>query len=223
MLILFAIIPLVLRRQGYLVKHAYIIRQTPKNDVYNAIQIHYASAIKELFYTGGVVSSVSNDGAWYLVQCKPRDSFRAESHLINQGYVCFHPTHVIKKKVAGSIQSSIQPLFPYYLFIWLHTQSNWSTIRSTRGVSRIVTFNSIPAQVPIRIIDGLKFYCERRNKLEPEPLFKKGDRVLITQGCFKDLEAIVTASKGEERVVLLLNLFHREQQIELGSELLVAC
>ena len=53
-----------------------------------------------------------NDGQWYLVQCKPRESFQAEANLNNQGYQCFHSTYPVKRKIAGVVQSDIAPLFP---------------------------------------------------------------------------------------------------------------
>ena len=157
-----------------------------------------------------------NDGRWYLIQCKPRESFRAETNLNNQGYQCFHPTYPVKRKIAGVVQSVIAPLFPHYLFVLLNSTDNWSSIRSTRGVSKIVYFNSLPASLDHHIIAGLQQQCARLNGQAAEPILKVGQRVVITEGCFKELEAIVTATSGEERVTLLINLFNRQQYIDVS-------
>ncbi|GGI82235.1 transcription/translation regulatory transformer protein RfaH [Legionella impletisoli] len=166
-----------------------------------------------------MIQDVFKENKWYLVQCKPRQTFRAELHLTNQGYHCFHPTYPVKKKVRTNgtiaIQTTIEPLFPHYLFVSLSNLDSWYTIRSTRGVKSIVTFNGIPGSVSHSILEGIRYHCNVLNGLEPEPMFKEGQRVRITEGCFKELEAIVAANTGEERVILLLNLFNREQQIEL--------
>ena len=154
---------------------------------------------------------------WYLVQCKPRESFRAEAHLQNQNYTCFHPTYPVKRKIAGKISVTIAPLFSHYLFILLSDTDNWSAIRSTRGVSRIVRFNGVPASLDHHLVEELQRHCARLHGINPEPLYKVGDRVMVTDGCFKELEAIVTATNGEERVVLLLNLFNRPQHVELST------
>jgi transcriptional antiterminator RfaH len=37
--------------------------------------------------------------------------------------------------------------------------------------------------------------------------------VRITQGCFSDVEAILVANDGNERVVLLMNILHSEQTL----------
>src|SRR5207249_2135369 len=126
------------------------------------------------------------------------------------------PTYPVKRKIAGLVQSVVAPLFPHYLFVLLNTKDNWSTIRSTRGVSKIVYFNSMPASLDHQIIAGLQQQCARLHGQATEPILKPGQRVLITEGCFKELEAIVTATSGEERVSLLINLFNRRQHIELS-------
>lgn len=158
---------------------------------------------------------------WYLVQCKPRESFRAEQHLINQNYTCFHPTYPVKRKIAGRVQMVTAPLFPHYLFIQLNDTDNWSSIRSTRGVSKIVHFNGIPASLDDHLVESLKRHCARLNGQAAEPIYKVGDKVIVTEGCFKELEAIVTATNGEERVILLLNLFNRPQHVELSVSAVV--
>lgn len=157
------------------------------------------------------------ESRWYLVQCKPRESFRAEAHLQNQNYTCFHPTYPVKRKVAGKITVTIAPLFPHYLFILLDETDNWSAIRSTRGVSKMVRFNGIPASLDHHMVEELQRHCAKLNGLAAEPIYKIGDRVVVTDGCFKELEAIVTATNGEERVILLLNLFNRPQHVEVST------
>lgn len=157
---------------------------------------------------------------WYLIQCKARESFRAEMHLKNQGFECFHPTHWVKKKSRGTVQTVLSPLFPFYLFASLGAMGSWATVRSTRGVKGIVTFNHKPAIVPQSIIDGLQYQCQKMNADAPPPIFQRGQRVLIQDGCFKDLEAIVMSVNSEERVVLLLNLLNREQEITFPAGIL---
>src|SRR3990167_4841757 len=151
---------------------------------------------------------------WYLVQCKPRDSFRAELHLKNQQYECFHPTYLIKQKRAGEVRTVVAPLFPHYLFISLSPMDNWSKIRSTRGVSHLVQFNGAPASLASELVDGLKQHCAKLHGVLPESMFQTGDRVVVTDGCFKQLEAVVTATTGDERVTLLLKLLNRDHYLE---------
>jgi transcriptional antiterminator RfaH len=155
---------------------------------------------------------------WYLVQCKPRESFRAEIHLNNQGIECFHPTCYTKSK-----NKSLAPLFPYYLFVTVPRDVSLAPVRSTRGVSRIVSFNGMPATVSESLIDNLKFYCEKLKASKPVCAFKSGARVRINEGCFEGLEAIVMTANKLERVTLLLDFFSQQHKVEFPVYALEAC
>lgn len=153
----------------------------------------------------------SHQAAWYLVQCKPRQDDRAQEHLERQGYQCFRPLHQYECIVRGRRQVNIQSLFPGYLFIALAADANWAPLRSTRGVSRVVGFGGMPAEVDIRLICQL----QRRSAQEPTPVLRTGQSVRIFEGGYAELDAIFLAMDGDERVVLLLNLLNRQQQISV--------
>lgn len=152
---------------------------------------------------------------WFLVQCKPRECFRAQRHLEEQAYITYLPTQSVKRKHARRVYWQTEPLFPHYLFLQTPMRTNWSALRSTRGVGRVVSFNGAPMKVEECIVQALRHQCDILNGLEPEPLFRHGETVIITDGCFRELEAIVETTRGDERVVLLLNLLNRQQTVEL--------
>ncbi|MGV8842862.1 MAG: transcription/translation regulatory transformer protein RfaH [Pseudomonas sp.] len=149
--------------------------------------------------------------AWYLVQCKPRQDERAEEHLLRQGYGCCRPTRRREQLVRGRRQTIIESLFPGYLFVHLADDASWAPLRSTRGVSRVIGFGGQPLPVP----DALIVQLEQRSAALVEPLLKAGTRVRITEGCFVALDAIFVAMDGEQRVILLLNMLSRQQQISM--------
>ncbi|OOG20796.1 transcriptional activator RfaH [Thioalkalivibrio denitrificans] len=154
---------------------------------------------------------------WYLVQCKPRESFRAEEHLNNQGFETFHPTHLVHTRVAGRRVRKPAPLFPHYLFVCLDAADNWSSLRSTRGVARIVRFGNEPRPVPPDVIEALKAACA--TMATARPAFRAGERVRIAEGCFAECEAIVQQMRGEDRVLLLLEFLGRQQAVEIAADL----
>lgn len=158
--------------------------------------------------------SVSRDmtRAWYLIQCKPRQDERAEEHLQRQGYTCYRPQHNRERVLRGQRQLVSESLFPGYLFIQLGPHDNWAPLRSTRGVNRLVAFGKQPLAVSDALVDQLRQRCDG---VPSEPLLEPGDKVRIGQGPFAELEAIFLAMDGNERVVLLLNLLHREQKLSL--------
>lgn len=149
--------------------------------------------------------------AWYLVQCKPRQDERAQEHLERQGYQCFRPLSQCERIVRGRRQVNVQSLFPGYLFISLAADANWAPLRSTRGVSRVVGFGGAPVEVDAWLISEL----QQRPEEVLAPVFCEGERVRITDGGFAELDAIFMAADGDERVLLLLNLLNRQQQVSV--------
>lgn len=149
---------------------------------------------------------------WYVVQCKSREDGRALEHLERQGFSCYRPTLCVEKLRQGRKVSVRQSLFPGYLFVQLdEVNDNWYPIRSTRGVIEIVRFNEHPLPIKDEIVERIR---ERFAGSEPRvPYLEPGDRVLITAGCFADVEAIFVANDGDERVMLLMNVLHRDQSL----------
>lgn len=152
--------------------------------------------------------------AWFLLQCKPRQEERAKENLDRQGYTCFYPTMQVERIRRGKRATSVEPLFPCYVFVSLDlVNDNWSSIRSTRGVIRIVSFNGDPATVPNTVIDSLR----QHDCLEgqPDQVLKPGDGLKITSGPFRELEVIFQSYDGEERVFVLLNMLQKQQKLSV--------
>ncbi|MGE4533728.1 MULTISPECIES: transcription/translation regulatory transformer protein RfaH [Halomonas] len=160
----------------------------------------------------------SSDAAvprWYAIQCKGGESFRATENLVNQGFEVFHPVLEVQKKRRGKLTWVTEPLFPYYLFIRLdRLVSNWRPIRSTRGVLKLVAFGEMPIAVDDRLIETLREHGNER-KMDANLYFRAGETVQITEGPFKELQAVFESHKGEERAIVLLNLLHRQQRLEM--------
>ncbi|MDR1889022.1 MAG: hypothetical protein LBQ81_06550, partial [Zoogloeaceae bacterium] len=87
-----------------------------------------------------------------------------------------------------------EPLFPRYLFMRLgqgDSAKSWTPIRSTKGVSRLVSFGAKPAKVDDDLIELLRTR-EISARKEPARLFKPGERVRLTR-------APLPASKASTR------------------------
>lgn len=152
------------------------------------------------------------DRCWYLIQCKPRECFRALEHLQNQAFEAFLPTLSREVLRRGKRETILEPLFPHYLFVRLSdVADNWAPLRSTRGVARVVRFGDTPLSVPDDIVSAL----QEPVPTQPQALFEAGDKVQITEGALAGLEAIFAATDGDERVVLLIKLLHQQQTVRV--------
>lgn len=155
---------------------------------------------------------------WYLVHTKPRQEAIALQHLEQQGYVCYLPLIRIEKLKKGELAVCNEPLFPRYLFIQLghgHNAQSWAPIRSTRGVSRLVTFGTEPKKVDDRLIATLQ-QQELALQLTPTPLFNQGETVQITEGAFAGLEGIYHTTDGERRAMVLIELLSKPVAIKIA-------
>ena len=93
---------------------------------------------------------------WYAIHTKPRQEEHAAEHLRRQEFEIYLPKIKQARRFRQRWRDTIEPLFPRYLFIRLDLGSdNVAPIRSTRGVSKLVSFNGLPATVPEPLIDAL--------------------------------------------------------------------
>ena len=122
---------------------------------------------------------------WYAIHTKPRQEDHAAEHLRRQEFEVYLPRIKQARRFRQRWRDTIEPLFPRYLFIRLDLGSeNVAPIRSTRGVSKLVSFNGQPATVPEPLIDALIESADPNTGLllPHEDLFKPGTTVTIVNG-----------------------------------------
>jgi transcriptional antiterminator RfaH len=115
------------------------------------------------------------------------------------------------------VQVVTEPMFSRYLFIQLDDQTqNWGPIRSTLGVSKLVSFGPQPAKVPPEFVAFLQ-------EAPPETLermFAPGDTVKVAAGPLQGLEGKYLAHDGETRAFVLIELLGQPQKIAMAVEAL---
>jgi transcriptional antiterminator RfaH len=148
---------------------------------------------------------------WYVVHAKPREERRALEHLERQGYECFFPELSSERRRSGRLVCVPQPLFPRYLFIRLDDySSNWMSIRSTRGVSRLVQFGDRFPYLHDQSVQAM-----RAAQHIARPMFAPGDALTIAGGPFRGLDSIYLEPDGETRVIALMTLLGQEQRLSI--------
>ncbi|HFC54192.1 MAG TPA: transcription/translation regulatory transformer protein RfaH [Gammaproteobacteria bacterium] len=158
---------------------------------------------------------------WYVIHAKPRQEDVAEENLARQGFEVYCPRIKREQIRRGRRVMVIEAMFPRYLFVCFESgQDNISSIRYTRGVSRLIRFGDELARVPDSVIRLLKESASDPSgmyiELLPEP--KKGDRVSIVGGAFAGLSGVFYKKSGEERVIILLNFIGKQNKVTLKRE-----
>ena len=153
---------------------------------------------------------------WYLIHTKIRQERVALENLERQGFACFLPLIRAEKLRRGAMQVVQEPLFPRYLFIRLGTgleSQSWAPIRSTVGVSRLVTFGQTPAKIEDELISQLQVKMDSTEVQLRH--FEPGEQVVVTDGPFVGIEAIYQMADAEGRVMVLLNILSKQVKMSV--------
>jgi transcriptional antiterminator RfaH len=158
---------------------------------------------------------------WLLLQVKPRQELRALENLERQKGECYCPQIQVEKLSRGKRIKVKDPLFPGYIFINAQPEQNgltYTSIRSSRGVSKIVGFGVEPIKIPGTLIEEIKLReHDDLTCINAEDLPQPGDQVDILDGPFKGLQAVYSHTDGQQRSIVLINLLHQQTPASLAN------
>ena len=160
---------------------------------------------------------------WYAVNTKSREEFKALFNLKSQGFNTYLPRYKKTRRHARRIDTVHLPLFPKYLFVEFDMDmQNWSCINSTIGVSKLVKFGSLPSPIPKGFVNEIQKREDANGmvSLDRYLKIKKGDRITVVSGAFRDFSGVFECQSDDERVAVLLNLMGRDVRVNLSSSAL---
>ncbi len=154
---------------------------------------------------------------WHTIYIKPKCEDLTLFYLNRAGIETLNPKRKIKKYVRKKYTDVIEQLFPCYIFAFFDKEKDSHMIKYTRGVRYIVGKEN-PIIVNHEIIDAIMERMEG-NIVNPAPgKLKKGDRILIKDGPFKDFYGIFERDiSGKERAVIFLETLYCKLHIESRS------
>ena len=112
---------------------------------------------------------------WIVVQTKINREIMAHKNLTNQGFEVFFPKIYNKIRSSTRIKKVLKPLFPGYIFVKL--SQNFTKIKYTYGVSKIVSFGESLGFLPHKVFLLLKNKCDLNDVCKK--YFKKGDKITL--------------------------------------------
>lgn len=175
---------------------------------------HQMGAKKEASTIARVIKAKDQAMLWYAVHSRPKQEQRALENLQNQGYEAWLPMITLEKLRRGRVTEVVEPMFSRYLFIRLDMEhTNWTPIRSTLGVSRLVSFGNRPAPIADVLIQTLRNMPER----PPEKLLQPGQAVRVIEGPLKGLEAVYHQTDGELRAMVLVDLMSKQHLVSVET------
>ncbi len=142
--------------------------------------------------------------SWYALFTKPRKEQQVGEILSEKGIETYVPTILVRRR-GKTVE---RPFFPRYMFIKCDFDKiGLSEVKWTPGLTRIVSFGGGPTEVPEAMIDQLKTQLRELNSDGVYSPFKKGDKVRIKSGPFRDLDAVFDEHlSSRDRVHILVDV-----------------
>jgi transcriptional antiterminator RfaH len=151
---------------------------------------------------------------WYALYTKPRKERQVNTLLRGRGIETYLPT--VRRKVRRRDRPDRVIFFPRYLFARLDFDIiPLSSVAWMPGVRRIVSSGSQPTPVPDEVVELVRGRLEEIEEVRYGNL-RQGDRVRITSGPLRDLEAIFDQpTSSADRVRVLLDVMGRLTSVEI--------
>lgn len=157
---------------------------------------------------------------WHALYTKPKKEFQVEAWLREQGIETYLPS--VQRRVRRRDRPDRVVYFRCYLFARMDLMViPRSAITWMPGVRHIVGDGDRPIIVADEIVDLIRSRLEGKEEIGYGDL-RHGDRVRITSGPLRDLEAVFdTPLSAAERVRILLDVMGRMVPVELDPASIV--
>ena len=157
---------------------------------------------------------------WLTLCTKPKMEHHVNNVLLSRGIGAYLP--LLQQFSAHRRRLEPVPLFSCYLFAAVDpNSSDFISLPWVPGLRYVVRFDEHPAWVSDQVIQQIQDRLSRleRNGGLGQSKFRPGDRVRITTGPLKDLEAVFDHTLSKEgRVRILLEFLHQLTACEVGLD-----
>lgn len=160
---------------------------------------------------------------WYCFSTLHKRERLAAVHLENAaGFPTFAPIIRYLKNTRRGKVTFQEAMFPGYVFVFCDLQAAYRRILATSGIRQLVRYGETVPTVPASFIESIRQQVDQAQHEADTESFEPGTEVIVAEGAFKDLQAVVSgAISGNERVRLLLEFLGRQVEVQLPRASLV--
>lgn len=154
---------------------------------------------------------------WHVIRARARQEVRAEQNLQSGGIEVFLPRTRGSRLNVRCRSIKVMPLFPQYLFARFDL-SRARDVAFTRGIQTIVRAGNNFAVVDDGIITLLKGRMDAEGLIRVGEPLQPGEKVLIEDGPFSSLTAVVErVLPHKDRVSILLSTINAPFRITIAA------
>ena len=162
----------------------------------------------------------NTEPGWYCLKALPKKEHIAALSLAREMQMeCFCPRIRYEKKTRRGKVHFIECLFPGYVFVHTDLRVTYRQMRSIRGIRDVVAFGDRVPRIPDGFMEALRTGLDEEALKEvPSPVLTPGREVVIVEGPFKDLNAVISGQlDGQQRVAVLLEFLGRQMEIKIPA------
>jgi transcription antitermination factor NusG len=144
---------------------------------------------------------------WFAISTNPKQEERTCHNLRVLNIESFNPRIQESRcnQFTGAVTLIPTSLFPRYIFARFVAGHSLRTVRYTRGVLKVVCFNSQPAPIDDGVIEFLKSRVGDNGFLNVSEALNPGDKVRIKDGPWKEFSGVIERDiPANARVQILL-------------------
>ncbi len=155
---------------------------------------------------------------WFVAKVRRGAESALQEQMMPLGVEVYSPEIIVNK--AG--RRRLEPLFPTYLFCRVDaTGELWVRVRHARGLKYVLGSEQRPAPVDDGIIATIEERVRAWNAGGWREAFTPGERVMVTAGPLKGLEAIfVRYLPAKERCKILISTLALQHEVELNANVM---
>ena len=164
----------------------------------------------------------ANKPQWFAICTNPRQEDRAYHNLLTSTVECFNPRiqESRRNQFTGAVTLIARPLFPRYIFARFSVRSSLRTVRFTRGVLKVVSFNFKPIPIDNEVIELMKSRVGKDGFLNVGETLNSGDKVRIKDGPWRAIVGVIERNtEPSERVQLLLTAVNYQGRLMIERQL----
>jgi transcription antitermination factor NusG len=158
---------------------------------------------------------------WVILQTKSGRERRVEYLLTHKGYECFLPTHPGKRRLSNRVVDVELPLFPTYVFCRFSPSAVGKAV-STPGVTHVVKFGGLPAEVAVEEIKALQLLTRSGILCEPCAYTPNGTLVQVKTGPLAGAYGIYCQDEDRRRLVISVTLLQQSVVVQLEENAIIS-
>ena len=146
---------------------------------------------------------------WMVATYKINELKRLKENLQNQDIEHYHPKINTKKY---NLTPKDEPLFPGYIFIYSEIE-NYSKIKYTRGISKVIRFNNnIATLEDDEIIELKKIESESYSQPIVQQIYV-GQEATMSEGPLKGSFITIASLPNKDRVNIFIHILGKKRKV----------